>query len=401
MERVDADVNFDFGTVGPDEKFDDFQFCIRWEGSVLAPDTGEYQFVVRTEHATRLWVNDLERPLIDAWVKSGNDTEYRGSLFLAGGRAYPLRLEFSKAKQGVDDSKKAKTPPPTPASIALLWKAPQRTVEVVPSRSLSPVSFAEAFVLATPFPPDDRSFGWERGTTVSKAWDQAATDAAIETAGYVATHADELAGLRTGAPRRRGPGSGNPSEINLDANKGEKPAADRPEKLREFARRFVERAFRSALTDEQKKLYVDRQFEGAKDLETAIKRVVLLTLKSPRFLYREVGGATESLDVASRLAFTLWDSVPDAELLNEAAAGRLATKEQITRQADHMLSDPRARSKVREFFLTWLRIDQPPDLGKDAERYPGFDDVIASDLRTSLELFLEDVAWGDKPDFRE
>ena len=74
-------------------------------GSVLAPETGEYEFIVRTEHAARLWVNDSETPLIDAWVKSGNDTEYRGSIFLLGGRAYPLRLEFSKAKQGVDDSK--------------------------------------------------------------------------------------------------------------------------------------------------------------------------------------------------------------------------------------------------------------------------------------------------------
>ena len=47
--------------------------------------------------------------MIDAWVKSGNDTEYRASIFLLGGRVYPLKLEFSKAKQGVDDSKKGKS----------------------------------------------------------------------------------------------------------------------------------------------------------------------------------------------------------------------------------------------------------------------------------------------------
>ena len=61
------------------------QFCIRWEGSVLAPETGMYEFVVRTDHATRLWVNDARKPLIDKWVKSGSDTEYRESIFLLAG----------------------------------------------------------------------------------------------------------------------------------------------------------------------------------------------------------------------------------------------------------------------------------------------------------------------------
>ena len=84
---------------------------------MLAPETGEYEFTIRTEHAARLWLNDLRRPLIDAWVKSGSDTEYRGSLFLIGGRVYPLRLEYSKAKQGVDDSKNKPKPPPTKSSI--------------------------------------------------------------------------------------------------------------------------------------------------------------------------------------------------------------------------------------------------------------------------------------------
>ena len=113
LERVDPTIRFDFGTSSPDpDKVEADQFSIRWEGSVLAPETGIYEFIVRTEHATRLWVNDVNRPLIDAWVKSGNDTEHRASIFLLGGRVYPLRLEFSKAKQGVDDSKTNKTKPP-------------------------------------------------------------------------------------------------------------------------------------------------------------------------------------------------------------------------------------------------------------------------------------------------
>jgi hypothetical protein len=376
IDRLDPEVRFDFGTDGPAEKFNAAQFSIRWEGSVLAPETGSYEFVVRTEHAARLWVNDTRKPLIDAWVKSGSDTEYRESIPLVAGRAYPLRLEFSKAKQGVDDSQKNPKPPPVKASVALLWKPPQGPVEVIPARHLTPNRFPETCVVQTPFPPDDRSLGWERATTISKAWDQAATDAALDTAGYVAAHLSEVAGTRD-------------------------DAKDRDAKARAFCQRFAERAFRRPLTDEQKRQFIDRQFDAAAgDTEKAVKRVVILVFKSPRFLYREVGGGPDAYDVAARLSFALWDSVPDEPLLAAAAAGKLSTREQVAAQAERMLNDPRACAKLREFFLRWLKVEQAPEIAKDPARYPGFDAQVAADLRTSLDLFLEYVAWGDDPDFR-
>ena len=66
-----------------------------------------------------------------------------------------------------------------------------------------------------------------------------------------------------------------------------------------------------------------------------------------------------------------------------------------------MLNDPRAKAKVREFLLTWLKLDQPKDLAKDAKRFPGFDSALAADLRTSLELFLDEVVWNGSSDFRQ
>ena len=378
LDRFDPVVQFDFGTAGPiPDKFDPVLFCIRWQGSVLAPETGDYDFVVRTDQAIRLWVNDMNQPLIDAWVKSGNDTEFRGSLFLLAGRAYPLRLEFSKAKQGVDDSKDGKKkPPPKPASITLAWKRPRQVIEPIPSRYLSPAKFPESFVAATPFPPDDRSYGWERATTISKAWDQATTDGAIETAGYVVAHLNDLAGTRDGS-------------------------RDRPAKARDFCRRFVERAFRRPLTDEQKRLYVDREMETTKDVDTGVKRVVLLALKSPRFLYRELGGGRDGYDVASRLSFGLWDSLPDKDLLAAAAAGKLSTREQVVAQAERMLPDSRTKAILRDFLFTWLKVEPAPELSKAHDRYPDFDPTLATDLRTSLELFLDDVVWGESSDFRQ
>jgi hypothetical protein len=379
LERIDPTVDFDWADSSPDpEKFEPHEFSIEWEGSVLAPETGDYEFIIRTDHAARLWINDLETPLIDAWVKSGDDTEYRGAIRLLGGRAYSVKLDFSKAKQGVNDRDKEKEkPPPKKASIALLWKLPHRTLEVIPARCLSPERQPELSVVHAAFPPDDRSVGYERGTAISKAWDEATTEGAIETAGYVEEHLRELSGA------------------------GEDDS-DRAAKLREFCYRFVERAFRRPLSDEQKQVFVDRQFEQAPQPEMAVKRVVLLALKSPRFLYREVGrDQPDAYDVASRVSFGLWDSLPDQPLLDAAAAGQLTTREQVAGHVDRMLPDLRTRSKLRQFFQQWLKVEQVPDLAKDPERYASFNAEVANDLRTALDLFVEEVVWSDASDFRQ
>src|SRR5262249_5343823 len=153
--------------------------------------------------AVRLWVNDTDRkrPLIDAYVRSGDRTEHRASLSLLAGRAYPLRLELSKGSQAGDDKKPG---PPVKVSVVLEGKTPNGVAEVVPSRTLSPNRFPETLVVETAFPPDDRSLGWERGTTVSRAWDQATTDAALEAAAYVMAHLAELSGVPDG-DKERGP----------------------------------------------------------------------------------------------------------------------------------------------------------------------------------------------------
>jgi len=376
--RLDPVVNFDFGTEAPvPEITEPHEFSIRWSGSLLAPETGEYQFVVRTDHAARLWVNDGQQPLIDRWVKSGNDTEFKESLFLVAGRIYPLRLEFSKAKQGVDDSDKQKEKPPSkPAMIGLWWQRPHSVLEPIPARYLSPQGAPEVCVCSTPFPPDDRSYGWERGTSISKAWDQAATAAAFETVAYVTAHLDELAGTRAEDPQR--------------ANK-----------LNTFCRRFAERAFRRPLSDELSRTLIDKQFAEASDPDAAVKRVLLLVLKSPRFLYREIGSGSDAYDVAARLSFGLWDSLPDRALWDAAREGRLATGEQLAQQAERLLADVRARTKLREFLLTWLKVDGHPDLSKDPHKFPEFDAAVIADLRTSLELFLDHVVWSDASDYRQ
>ena len=373
LERTDGVVSFDFGTKPPtDGKYDENEFSARWTGSVLAPDTGEYTVTVKSDQAVNLWVNGDQ--VVNATVKSGAQTEYPAAVTLTGGRVYPVRLDFSKALQGVKDKK----PKPVPAFVRLEWKRPGGAAEVVPARFLSPAGVPEQAAVATPFPPDDKSQGWERGTAVSKEWDAAVTDAALEAAEYVVRHHERLAGVN-----------------------GKLPADVRGQQVRAFAAKFVERAFRRPLTPEQKELYVNKQFDAAKgDVELGLKRVVLLAVKSPRFVLREPAAGGDGYDTAARLSFALWDSIPDDALLNAARDGKLKTKDEVRAQAERMLSDPRAQAKLRGFLLHWLRLDTDRDLAKDAKLYPGFDTAAAADLRTSLELFLDDVLGSKEADFR-
>ena len=153
------------------------------------------------------------------------------------------------------------------------------------------------------------------------------------------------------------------------------------------------------MTPEQTERYVNQPFRTAPSPEAAVRRSVLLVLKSPYFLYREVTCA-DPYQVASRLSYELWDAPPDPALLDAAKANKLQTHNDLTRQAERMLGDVRARAKVREFLLGWLKVDPAPDLGKDPALFPGFDPETVDDARTSLELALDDAVWGATPDFR-
>jgi len=377
LERNDGQVDFDFGTEVPkDSKISAPDFSIRWSGMVAAPTTGDYDFVIRTDHACRLWVNDDRKPLIDAWVKSGTDTEFQGSIFLVAGRHYLLRLEFSKAKQGVNDNNKGKPIPVKPARISLAWKPPGQAATVIPARHLAPVTTAEQFISSVPFPPDDRSLGWERGTTVSREWDEAVTEGTLQATAYILKNLDDLAKVKPGQ-------------------------ADRAAKIKAFVLTLTERAFRRPLSDAEKRIFVERHFDAVKDEpEAAVKRALLLVLKSPRFLYREPAGTPSGHAVASRLSYMLLDSMPDEGLLRAAAEGRLAKPEQVRAEAERMLKDPRAEAKLMGFLNHWLGMEHHGELSKNPERFPGFDPALVSDLQSSLDIQLRTLLRSPTADYR-
>jgi hypothetical protein len=186
----------------------------------------------------------------------------------------------------------------------------------------------------------------------------------------------------------------------LACTKAEAPA--RAAAIAAFAGKCVTAAFRRPLTAAEKRRYITDRFKGAPDVETVVKRIVLLAMKSPQFLYVELpAGKPDAARVATRLSFGLWDSAPDLELTRAAAEGRLRNRDEVAAQASRMLGDPRARAKLRGFFHHWLQMRYVEDVGKDPALYPDFTTEIVDDLRTSLNLFLDEVVWSDASDFRD
>ena len=365
LDRVDPKVEFDFGKDRPQWAGEGTNgFALNWTGSVIADESGDYEFVVKTANGIRLWVNDDDKPLIDGSVSSFKGLEHTATLKLIGGRAYPLRLEFFKTSRD------------PLANVTLLWQPPHGARQVIPARNLAPERVPTTFVLSTPFPADDSSVGYERGVSISKEWDEAVTHAAIEVATFVQKNLDRL-------------------------SRSKASDKDRAAKLEAFCAEFVARAFRRPLSDEQKNLFVTLPLRSATKPEDGVKRVVLLTLKSPRFLYLGLEGASpDDFAVAERLAFGLWDSLPDTALLKAAADGQLRTREQVSAQARRMLADNRARGKMQYFLHRWLQMNHIEDLTKDPSVFPGFTPEIIADLRTSLNLFLDDVVWSEASDYR-
>lgn len=373
FDRVEGPLRFDFGEGIPampeGKTFDPSQFTIRWEGSLIAEETGTYEIVLRTRNGAMLWLNnrgDEGRHLIDAYVAPHNDwREEKASIHLLGGRAYPLKLDYFKYREKA-------------GGIELWWKPPHGSLQPVPRRCLSPERVPESFVLGTAFPADDRSTGYERGILVSKAWQEAVTSAALETAEYVVDRIDELAGTRKDDP-------------------------ERVRKIRDFSARFLETAFRRPLGGEERKRHIDQAFAASPSAELAVKRLTLLAVASPRFLYPELAAQdapSPDFATAARLALALWDSLPNRAMSEAARKGELQDPRKVASFARQGLDDPRAREKVRGFFHEWLELERGEDLSKDASTFPGFDGATLADLRISLWLFLDDIVWGDRPDYR-
>jgi hypothetical protein len=179
-------------------------------------------------------------------------------------------------------------------------------------------------------------------------------------------------------------------------------AADEEACVRSFVDGFVTRAYRRPVTEDEtaRLLELFHALRGAGETYAgAVSGLVETVLQSPHFLYRlELPGGEpgtvvplDGYQVATRLAFFLWETIPDEALLAAAAAGELTSPEDVEAHARRMLDAPQAGRAIESFHLQWLGVDDVAAIDKDTEVYPVFDATLAQLMRRETALFADHV----------
>lgn len=173
----------------------------------------------------------------------------------------------------------------------------------------------------------------------------------------------------------------------------------------QFIAAFGKRAFRRPLTqDEQSGLVTLYQTNrSAADYNNGIQSVIEAVLQSAPFLYRPEFGSTggaqgtvvplTSYEIASRLSYFLWGSMPDGTLFAAADGDALKTPEQVAAQATRMLADPKAHPAVSQFFSEWMGVDEIASAPKDPTVYASYTPQVATAMRQETLAFAEWAIW--------
>ncbi|MDX1982794.1 MAG: DUF1592 domain-containing protein [Bryobacteraceae bacterium] len=175
--------------------------------------------------------------------------------------------------------------------------------------------------------------------------------------------------------------------------------------LYDFAARAYRRPLSPADRDDLLSFYREARKRYALDHEAAIREAIVLVLTSPKFTYRadlvEAGGGIQPVsdfDLASRLSYFLWSSMPDEELWRHAATGVLRRPEVMKAQARRLLRDPRSRALAVEFGGNWLGIRDFEQIGTvDRGRFPAFNDQLKAAMFEEPIRFLLDVFRRNRP----
>jgi Protein of unknown function (DUF1592)/Protein of unknown function (DUF1588)/Protein of unknown function (DUF1587)/Protein of unknown function (DUF1595)/Protein of unknown function (DUF1585)/Cytochrome C oxidase, cbb3-type, subunit III len=172
---------------------------------------------------------------------------------------------------------------------------------------------------------------------------------------------------------------------------------------------FAQRAYRRPVT----KAEVDRlavivgmaRKEG-ESFERGIQLAVQATLVSPHFLFRvevdkdpnnpKAKRQVGQYEMASRLSYFLWSSMPDAELFALAAQGKLQNPKVLAAQVKRMLKDPKARALADDFAAQWLTLRKLNEVTPDPERFPTFNEELRKSMRMETELFFQAVVREDR-----
>ncbi len=189
------------------------------------------------------------------------------------------------------------------------------------------------------------------------------------------------------------------------ANSDQQPAC-----AREIIGKFANLAFRGHSTPEdQLKLYAFYEQGRAvnNNFDEGIALMLQRALTDPKFIYRmeqepqelATGAiyAINDLDLASRVSFFLWSSIPDQELLELAAAGKLSKPDELDRQVRRMLADPRSVAFTSNFAGQWLSLRNLDDHAPVIDQFPDFDDLLRESIRKETELLIDSLIRENRP----
>ncbi|HUP79958.1 MAG TPA: DUF1592 domain-containing protein, partial [Pirellula sp.] len=171
---------------------------------------------------------------------------------------------------------------------------------------------------------------------------------------------------------------------------------------RSFILQFGLKAFRRPLSDEETNKYLSmfltvsnqtRQFNSGAQL------VVEAMLQSPNFLFRvqrQKEQTDAQFEIASRLSYLIWDTMPDDAMLQSASRNEFSTVAQIEAQARRMLDDPRARLALDEFLAQWMRFDRVQDATRDRRKFREFNSEVAAAMTEETRQLFRHLVWNDK-----
>ena len=170
-------------------------------------------------------------------------------------------------------------------------------------------------------------------------------------------------------------------------------------------KRLATQAFRAPVSQadlaDLLKFYDQGRKDG--DFESGIRMAVQGLLAHPRFLFRienqpAVTGAYRvgDIELASRLSFFIWGTVPDAELIKVASAGTLKTTAVLDKQVRRMLADPKAEALATRFGAQWLRLQDVEKVRPDGILFPQWDQSLTESMRKETELFFASLVREDR-----
>jgi mono/diheme cytochrome c family protein len=185
--------------------------------------------------------------------------------------------------------------------------------------------------------------------------------------------------------------------------------AQNEEAARQILERFATRAYRRPLRrDEVQRLlrFVEMAEKNRDSFETGIALALQAVLVSPHFLFRvEMDRKPDDptaihpindYELASRLSYFLWSSMPDEELFELARKKTLHQPEVLEKQVRRMLKEPRSRALVENFAGQWLQLRSLKDFKPDPDLFPTFDEKLRSAMLKETELFFENIVREDR-----